>query len=99
MREKDDYEVIIRLYYVVYTFVQNISYAYKFYLEYLHLYSQLGDLSVVLDDKVKELVCELSGKDEYEVNIIYLHVMSIICFANYSHKHTLQTTHITHYFI
>ena len=28
MREKDDYEVIIRLYYVVYTFVQNISYAY-----------------------------------------------------------------------
>jgi len=27
---------------------------------------QLGDLSVVLDDKVKELVCELSGKDEYE---------------------------------
>ena len=30
------------------------------------LYAQLGDLSVVLDDKVKELVCELSGKDEYE---------------------------------
>jgi hypothetical protein len=26
----------------------------------------LGDLSVVLDDKVKELVCQLSGKDEYE---------------------------------
>ena len=27
---------------------------------------QLGDLSVVLDDKVKELVCEMSGKEEYE---------------------------------
>ena len=26
----------------------------------------MGDLSVVLDDKVKELVCQLSGKDEYE---------------------------------
>ncbi len=29
-------------------------------------YVKLGDLSVVLDDKVKELVCKLSGKDEYE---------------------------------
>jgi len=35
------------------------------------LYAQLGDLSVVLDDKVKELVCELSGKDEYEVRSLY----------------------------
>lgn len=26
----------------------------------------MGDLSVVLDDKVKELVCEMSGKDDYE---------------------------------
>ena len=27
---------------------------------------QLGDMSVVLDDKIKELVCEMSGKDDYE---------------------------------
>ena len=72
MREKDDYEVRIRLYYDEYlllykTYLMHI----KFYLEYLHLYSQLGDLSVVLDDKVKELVCELSGKDEYEVRSLY----------------------------